>query len=241
MRWWDGAEWTGHVHRPEPVAQPEPVELQPEPVEPEPQAAEPVARESKPPPVTTQPAPAATEPAPRAAAVPVHSQTPKPVYQPTPEMLLPPQRRKSRRSHSGLWITLAICALAAVVLFGSTYAIRSVAGNGSGDSGGDAGVTSPRAADATATASARTAQVAIEVYAVDHEGSFEGVGPADLTGIEAGLGGTDVAVSGTTTGYVLTVKSSTGNTFTVTNSAGALTYSCATPGTGECPASGVWG
>lgn len=215
LRWWDGAEWTGHVHAPE----------QPPAV-------------SKPPPVVAKPESTATPN--HVVAIP-----PEPVYRPTPEMLPPPARKRTRRSHSGIWFALAAAALVALILFGSTFAIRSVAGDSSGSgtgavSQGDRFVN-PTAADAKAMTTARSAQIGLQTYAVEHGGSFESITPAELTAVQPELTGATFSVAGRPDGYVLSVTSTGGNVFTISSASGVITSSCTTPGAGGCPANGVWG
>ncbi|MEZ5078761.1 MAG: type II secretion system protein [Solirubrobacterales bacterium] len=105
-----------------------------------------------------------------------------------------------------------------------------------------------KAGDAKAKEYAHSAQVAIETYSTDHNGSYEGAEPSDLQAIEPTLNSAEITVvSATGTGYKLMSKSSNSNEFFVTNTAGTLTFTCKTAGKGGCPAAvapaieGNWG
>src|SRR6476660_4159843 len=88
-----------------------------------------------------------------------------------------------------------------------------------------------KAGDAKAKENAHTAQVALETYATDHNGSYEGATVEALHTIEPTIdqgtesatepgkfSGSSITLAGLTgTGYEITVKSSNGNKFTVKN------------------------
>ncbi len=107
-----------------------------------------------------------------------------------------------------------------------------------------------KANDSQAKAMAHSAQVAMETYSTDNSGSYAGVTLSTLQGIEPTL---TIAASTTkpylsaptvtSNSYSIVVNSPvTSNTFTVArSSAGALTYTCTTGGTGGCPNGGNWG
>ena len=98
-----------------------------------------------------------------------------------------------------------------------------------------------KAKDASAKEAARTAQTAIETYALDNGGSYVGADATKLNTIENTLDASKLAVSGATaTGYKVTYTSSTGNTFSITKNGGATTFSCTTEGSGGCPTGGNW-
>jgi type IV pilus assembly protein PilA len=110
-----------------------------------------------------------------------------------------------------------------------------------------------KAGDAKAKETVHTTQVAIETFATEHNGSYEGATNLKLHEIEPTLPKlatekpeiTIVAKEiGTekVPGYEITVKSesASGNTFTVKNEKGTLTYSCKEPGNGGCPTGGNW-
>ena len=107
-----------------------------------------------------------------------------------------------------------------------------------------------KAGDAKAKETVHTAQVAVETFATEHNGAYTGVNNEKLHEIEPSLPKeatekpeiTIVDKSGTKPGYEITVKSesASGNTFTVKNTEGTLTYSCTTGGKGGCPTGGNW-
>ena len=108
-----------------------------------------------------------------------------------------------------------------------------------------------KAKDSGAKEMAHSAQTAMETYATDNGGVYTGVTPAKLQALESSI---QTAVSTTdpyltaaaangTTGWTLTVKSgSTANTFTIARdpATAALTFTCATAGSGGCPQNGDW-
>ena len=95
------------------------------------------------------------------------------------------------------------------------------------------------AADATAKSNARAAQTAIETYAVDHNGSYAGVSPSDLSEIEPVTSG--VGVQSTPDTYSITADSESGNTFTIERAKdGSVSRTCSEAGAGGCSASGEW-
>lgn len=100
-----------------------------------------------------------------------------------------------------------------------------------------------KAGDAKAKEYAHTAQVAMETYATGNNGSYASATPSILVGIEPTLNsvGAFTVPTATTTGYKITIPSSTTNTFSVTNTAGTLTYTCTAGGKGGCPSSLNWG
>jgi type IV pilus assembly protein PilA len=111
-----------------------------------------------------------------------------------------------------------------------------------------------KAGDAKAKESAHSAQVAIETYATDNNGSYEGAAAAGvLTGIEPTLSSAkNLTVTGadgtglpTPTAYRVTVEgSSATQTFSIANNGGVMSYPCTTKKTGGCPevaGTGNWG
>jgi type IV pilus assembly protein PilA len=104
-----------------------------------------------------------------------------------------------------------------------------------------------KAGDAKAKEYAHSAQVAIETYSTDHNGSYAGAEPANLTEIEPTLSNAEIAVTVLNggTGYEITSTSSSENAFTVKNEEGTLTFPCTTAGKGGCPegvgGAGNWG
>ena len=100
-----------------------------------------------------------------------------------------------------------------------------------------------KASDAEAKVAARTAETAIEAYAIDHDGHYAGADPAALRAIEPTLNGDDVAVDlAAADRYEVSVTSSTGNAFHVTrNPNGTFDLTCEAAGDAGCPAGGRWG
>ncbi len=104
-----------------------------------------------------------------------------------------------------------------------------------------------KANDASAKELARTAQTTAETISTDHNGDYSSVSPTTLNAAEASI---PIAASTTsaflsaaapigTTGYsVTTTAEPTGNTFTITNTAGVVTRTC-TGTTGGC-VNGTW-
>jgi type IV pilus assembly protein PilA len=116
-----------------------------------------------------------------------------------------------------------------------------------------------KARDAGAKEMAHTAQVAMETYATDNNGTYAGVNPGALNLIDNSLqtaaapAGTPakpwlsaaaVGAGGDNT-WTLTITSPTGNTFSIARDVGgALSYTCIVPGTQNragCPTGGNWG
>jgi len=106
-----------------------------------------------------------------------------------------------------------------------------------------------KANDAKAKEAAHTTQVAMETYATDNNGAYTGATVAGLRAIEptvpaapaAGkMGLTINSVAGNSYDFTITAQS-TGHTFSVRNTAGAMTYPCAPVNTGGCPSGGDWG
>lgn len=107
-----------------------------------------------------------------------------------------------------------------------------------------------KAGDAKAKEYAHSAQVAIETYATDHNGSYVGSnGATALTSIEPTLSsatgltvtGPEGAAAPTASGYKVTVTGSGSQTFSIENNGGTMSYPCTVPGTGGCPAGATTG
>jgi type IV pilus assembly protein PilA len=104
-----------------------------------------------------------------------------------------------------------------------------------------------KASDASAKEMAHSAQVALETYATDHNGSYVGADPAALVAIEPtiGTGGNAVTFVGTPTAdsYTLRVTNgTTSHTFDIAKTATTLTFPCSPAGQGGCPSGGAgWG
>lgn len=112
-----------------------------------------------------------------------------------------------------------------------------------------------KAGDAEAKETAHSAQVAIETCATDNDADYTTCNIGALEAIEPTLPpapaapgdpGLVVTPNGTT-GYTVAVTASSGNTFSITNANGTLTFPCTVTSTnrGGCPgegvAAGTWG
>ena len=103
-----------------------------------------------------------------------------------------------------------------------------------------------KAGDAEAKAAVRVAQTAAEAIATDNDGAYDGplgISVANLIATEPTLSGAALSVpSASADSFTVRVHSSTGNSFDITrNSTGTTDLTCATAGTGGCPADGTWG
>ena len=106
-----------------------------------------------------------------------------------------------------------------------------------------------KASDAKAKEYAHSAQVAMETYSTDNNGSYVGATVEELEAIEPTLSSATLEVTGpgeggapTTNQYTIISEAPTsGNTFSVENNAGTLAFECEAPGNGGCPTSGNWG
>jgi type IV pilus assembly protein PilA len=110
-----------------------------------------------------------------------------------------------------------------------------------------------KAGDAKAKENAHSAQVAMETYATEHNGSYAGATVALLKAIEPTIKESTSKTEGETTttsegiqiaaatanGYTIKSYSSNERSFDVVNTKGAMTYPCSPVG-GGCP-SGGWG
>jgi type IV pilus assembly protein PilA len=99
-----------------------------------------------------------------------------------------------------------------------------------------------KASDAKAKEYAHSAEVAMETYSTDNSGSYLGADDAALVAIEPTLGsaGTMVVGAPTATHYKITINSTSGNTFSIENTAGTLVFNCSTGGKGGCPTGSDW-
>jgi type IV pilus assembly protein PilA len=104
-----------------------------------------------------------------------------------------------------------------------------------------------KGSDAAAKELVHSAQIAAETYAIDHYG-YVGISPTVLHTYEATIpiaaGGGNAflfAATGTATGYTVTAKATTNDTYSIIRSvAGTLTRVCAPVRTGGCSAAGSW-
>jgi type IV pilus assembly protein PilA len=100
-----------------------------------------------------------------------------------------------------------------------------------------------KAGDSDAKQIAKTAQIAIEAYAVDHGGRYTGADAAELEALEPTLPD-DVPLAVVAAGpktYTIAVASSTGTSFSIERAAaGDITYDCDNRGEGGCPDGDGW-
>jgi len=102
----------------------------------------------------------------------------------------------------------------------------------------------PLSPDTVAKSAARTAQVTIETYWIEHQ-TYAGADVPTLIFIESsladGAAGSFKVISTSQNGFALSVASASGTTFRIERSAsGAVRRDCSAPQTGECPADGTW-
>jgi len=108
-----------------------------------------------------------------------------------------------------------------------------------------------KANDAEAKEVAHAAQVAMETYATDSNGSYVGAEKSDLVAIEPTLEDATIAITNTggaatptASGYRITITAdTTENTFSVDNNGGKMTYPCSAKVAterGGCPSTNVW-
>jgi type IV pilus assembly protein PilA len=102
-----------------------------------------------------------------------------------------------------------------------------------------------KAGDAKAKEYAHSAQVAMETFSTDHNGTYEGATVAELVAIEPTLSnavftnaeGGVLSPAPTDTSYTITIEGSNENqTFSIVNTAGTLEFPCEEEGKGGCPA-----
>jgi len=106
-----------------------------------------------------------------------------------------------------------------------------------------------KASDAKAKEYAHSAQVAMETFSTDHNGSYEGATVEELEAIEPTLSSATLTITdqggegvpGNNTYRITSEAPSSENVFWVDNNAGTLTFECETAGDGGCPAEGNWG
>jgi prepilin-type N-terminal cleavage/methylation domain-containing protein len=97
-----------------------------------------------------------------------------------------------------------------------------------------------KARDADARAALAVSRTAIETYATDNNGSYEGATTADLVEREPTLAGETLAVGPVAdVTYTIDVVSEDGQTFTAErDTSGTVTLTCTPPGEGGCPIAG---
>jgi type IV pilus assembly protein PilA len=101
-----------------------------------------------------------------------------------------------------------------------------------------------KAGDAKAKEYDHTAQVAIETYSTENNGTYTGATITKLKAIEPSLNSAPWVVAGFSAGedeYKITMEGSKASQkFWIENEEGTLTFGCETEGTGGCPTGG-WG
>lgn len=96
-------------------------------------------------------------------------------------------------------------------------------------------------ADALAKEQMHSAQVALETYATDHRGSYEGATPAKLRQIEPTLPSSLEVREAGPEYFSISVASKSGNWFEIDREfGGELTFRCGDSGEAGCPGSGEW-
>jgi type IV pilus assembly protein PilA len=99
-----------------------------------------------------------------------------------------------------------------------------------------------KAGDAKAKEYAHSAQVAIETYSTDHNGSYVGATAAELKVIEPTIDTSKINVAKATTNeYEISSTSSTTHVFWVKNVGGTMSFTCTPVSKGGCPSTGNWG
>ncbi|HEY2056287.1 MAG TPA: type II secretion system protein [Solirubrobacterales bacterium] len=102
-----------------------------------------------------------------------------------------------------------------------------------------------KANDASAKEMAHTAQVAMETCSTEYSGAYTSCSQAELERIEPTLKELTVPKH-EPTAYTVTIKSTTGNQFSINRAANTTTFTCENPtsvaktGEGGCPKSGEW-
>lgn len=104
-----------------------------------------------------------------------------------------------------------------------------------------------KATDAQAKSAARTAETAMETFATEHGGSYEGAEASDLHSIEPTLqtaGDNAISVESTDTTFTVTSTAGTENEFSISREAGGVVNFDCTPADpearGGCPEGGNW-
>ena len=216
LRWWDGSAWTEHTLDDVPPSNLGVVEEDLPAV-----AVEPAV------PVEPDPAPAASTVAPDADSL-MAMYGARPVSAPRPGSGGPDYSRY--KMMIGILVLGLIAIVAGLLLVGG------------GDDDLSTGVGDQTAA-ADAQSLLRTAQTALETYAVDRGGSYNGATAETLAEIEPSLAGAEIEVTADAATFTLTITDPTGeNSYSIARqSTGAVTFGCTPEGTPGCPPGGDWG
>jgi type IV pilus assembly protein PilA len=99
-----------------------------------------------------------------------------------------------------------------------------------------------KAGDAKAKEYAHSAQVAMETFSTDHNGSYEGANKGELEKIEPTLSSAILTVEeATPNSYKILSESTNEHKFYVSNTEGTMAFTCTPIEKGGCPAEGNWG
>jgi hypothetical protein len=153
------------------------------------------------------------------------------------------------RGEHGFGAISLVATLAIVGMIAAMAIPQLTKHGGSGGQGGQPSSAQAEAAaqDVQAKTMATDAQTAMATYAASSDQGYTGASPSALSGIEPTLvtSGTNQAylasVNATQSSYVITIVNPlTHNSFTLSNSGGAISRTCTTAGSGGCPAGGTW-
>ena len=98
-----------------------------------------------------------------------------------------------------------------------------------------------KAGDAKAKEYAHSAQVAMETFSTDHNGSYALATKAELEKIEPTLSSAKLTVNKVAASeYEITSESTNGHKFVVKNVSGTMSFTCTPKEKGGCPASENW-
>jgi type IV pilus assembly protein PilA len=98
-----------------------------------------------------------------------------------------------------------------------------------------------KAGDAKAKEYAHSAQVAMETYSTDHNGSYKEANEAELKKIEPTLSSAIMKVeTAEASKYKILSESTNGHKFYVENNEGTMAFTCTPVENGGCPKSGNW-
>ncbi len=99
-----------------------------------------------------------------------------------------------------------------------------------------------KAGDAKAKEYVHSAQVAMETYSTDHNGSYAGAEVSDLQAIEPTLKSANITVeTAEASKYKIRSEASNTHKFYVENNEGTMSFTCTPVGKGGCPSTGKWG
>lgn len=243
LRWWDGTQWSEHVHA-TPVQAP--VEAA-APAEPTPAAQ-------------AQPALTVADALPTSTASTgvAGGSVPPPGYADVPAaggVTYEPPSRPASSGGGTDYRRLAVLLIAAAALTAAYFFV--IKGDKSTPSAGDQGAAAAASSSAPLTPigdpgamqMARAASAAAVTYAKKHGGSWNDITPAALAALDPSIntaGGGPAPYLETTystpDGYQVEIKSPDTHTwFTITKDSSGMLYWCSNPGEGSCPRSLHWG